>query len=103
MCKKADESIDHIVSGCRNLAQKEYKRSHNNLGKIVNCKLARKCNFEAGDKWYEHEPEYVLEVIVIFEASFILTLNISISIFQSLQITVVNFEGAVYCKKFFKR
>ena len=24
-------------------------------------KLARKCNFEAGDKWYEHEPEIVLE------------------------------------------
>ena len=32
-----------------------------NLGKIVHLKLARKCNFEAGDKWYEHEPESVLE------------------------------------------
>ena len=30
-------------------------------GKIVRWKLARKCNFEAGDKWYEHEPESVLE------------------------------------------
>ena len=48
LCKKADESIDHIVSGYRKLAQKEYKRSHNNLGKIVNCKLAKKFNFEAG-------------------------------------------------------
>ena len=24
-------------------------------------KLARKCNFEAGDKWYKHEAESVLE------------------------------------------
>ena len=24
-------------------------------------KLARKCNFEAGDKWYGHEPEGILE------------------------------------------
>ena len=24
-------------------------------------KLARKCNFEAGDKLYEHEPKSVLE------------------------------------------
>ena len=23
--------------------------------------IARNCNFEAGDKWYEHEPESVLE------------------------------------------
>ena len=26
------------------------------LGKIVHWKLAKKCNFQAGDKWYEHEP-----------------------------------------------
>ena len=58
--KKVDESIDHIVSGCSKLAQKEYKRRHDNLGKILHWKLARKCNFEAGDKWYEHEPERVL-------------------------------------------
>ena len=34
---------------------------HDNLGKIVHWKLARKCNFEAADKWYEHEPKSVLE------------------------------------------
>ena len=50
MCRKVDESIDHIVSGCSKLAQKEYERRHDNLGKIVRWKLARKCNFEAGDK-----------------------------------------------------
>ena len=61
VCRKVDESIDHIVSGCSKLAQKEYKRRHHNLGKIVHWKLAGKCNFEAGDKWYEHEPGSVLE------------------------------------------
>ena len=61
MRKKLDESIDHIVSGCSKLAQKECKRRYDNLGKIVHWKLARKCNFEAGDKLYEHEPESVLE------------------------------------------
>ena len=45
VCRKVDESID------RKLAQKEYKRRHDNLVKIVHCKLAKKCNFEAGDKW----------------------------------------------------
>ena len=61
VCRKVDESIDHILSSCSKLAQKEYKRRHDNLGKIVYWKLARKYNFEAGDKWYEHEPESVLE------------------------------------------
>ena len=61
VCRNVDESIDHIVSGCSKLAQKVHKRRHDNLEKIVNGKLARKCNFEAADKWYEHEPESVLE------------------------------------------
>ena len=61
VCRKVDESIDNIVSGCSKLAQKENKRRHDNLGKIIHWKLARKCNFEAGDQWYEHEPESVLE------------------------------------------
>ena len=38
----------------------EYIRWHDNLGKIVHWKIARKCNFEAGGKWYAHEPETVL-------------------------------------------
>ena len=61
VCRKVDESMGHIVSVCCKLAQKECKRRHDNLGKIVHWKLARKCNFEAGDKWYEHESERVLE------------------------------------------
>ena len=49
LCKKADESIDHVVSGCSKFAQKEYQRRHGNLCRIAHWKLARKCNFEAGD------------------------------------------------------
>ena len=50
LCKKADESIDQVVSGCSKLAQKEYKRKHDNLSKIIHWNRARKYNFEAGDK-----------------------------------------------------
>ena len=59
VCRKVDESIDQVVDVCSKVARKEYKRRHDNLGKIVHWKLARKCNFEAGDKWYEHESESV--------------------------------------------
>ena len=39
MCRKVDESIHHIISSCSKLAQKDYKRRHDNLGK-VHWKLA---------------------------------------------------------------
>ena len=61
VCREVVERIDCFVSGCSKLAQKEYKRRHDYLRKIVYWKLARKCNFEAGNKWYEHEPESLLE------------------------------------------
>ena len=40
--RKVDESIDHIVSGCSKLRQKEYKKRHDHLGKTVHWKLGRK-------------------------------------------------------------
>ena len=42
LCKKTDESIDHVVSSCSKPAQKECKRRHDNFGKIVHWKLAKK-------------------------------------------------------------
>ena len=33
VCRKVDESIYHIVSGCSKLVQKEYKKRPGNLGK----------------------------------------------------------------------
>ena len=51
VCRKVDENIDHIFIGYGKLVQKEHNRKHDKLGNIVHWKLARKCNFEAGDKW----------------------------------------------------
>ena len=61
VCREVDEGIDHLVSGCSKVELKESKRKHENLGKIVHWMLARMCNFEAGEKWYEHEREIVFE------------------------------------------
>ena len=33
LCQKKSESVQHLVSGCEKLAQKEYKRRHKNAAK----------------------------------------------------------------------
>ena len=33
LCGKKGESVQHIASGCEKLAQKEYKRQHDNVAK----------------------------------------------------------------------
>ena len=42
LCKKGDENIGHVVSGCSKLAQKEYKRRHDKLGKISCMNMRQK-------------------------------------------------------------
>ena len=54
LCKSPSESIYHIVSGCRKLAQKDYKRVHDNMGRIVHWDIGRKCDFKFGENQYEH-------------------------------------------------
>ena len=54
---KADGSTDHVAFGCSKLPEKDYERSHDNLGEIVYWKLARKCSFNAGDDCCEDELE----------------------------------------------
>ena len=50
--KKADERIDYVVSGCSKLTQKEYKRTHDNLGKAKNKNTLVSGN--AGDEKNPH-------------------------------------------------
>ena len=56
-----NEIIAHIVSACPKLAQKEYKRRHDNVGKAIHWDLSAKCGFERSEKWYDHVAESVLE------------------------------------------
>ena len=50
LCGNKGESVNHIVSECSKLAQKEYKRRHDNIGRIVHWKLCGKYELERGDK-----------------------------------------------------
>lgn len=56
LCVDKSENVDHVVSGCKKLAQKEYKRRHNNVAKAVLWKLSEKYGLERGKKWCEHTP-----------------------------------------------
>ena len=46
MCDKKRETISHIVSECDELAQKEYKRRHDNVARIVHWRLCGKYNLK---------------------------------------------------------
>ena len=55
------ETINHIVSGCEKLVPREYKRRHGNVAKMLHWKLREKYGSESNERWYEHEPQSVVE------------------------------------------
>ena len=42
MCKQADETVSHIVSGCNKMAQSEYSGRHDKVATAVHWGLAKK-------------------------------------------------------------
>ena len=54
------QSINHIISECSKLAQKEYKTRHDWVGKGIRWELCKKLKFDHTNKWYIHSPVSVL-------------------------------------------
>ena len=52
--------INHVISECSKLAQKEYKTRHDWMGKVIHWELYKKLNFDHANKWYMHNTESVL-------------------------------------------
>ena len=61
MLGKRDESITHLVSECKRLAQKKYKQRHNNIARIVHLELCQKFGLVGEVKWYNQKPTSVVE------------------------------------------
>ena len=61
LCGDRDESINHIISECSKLAQREYKARHDWVGKVIHCETCKKFKFDNSNKWCMHNPAPVLE------------------------------------------
>ena len=61
MCGETGKTISHIVRECPKMTQKEYKRRHGNVARMVHWKLCEKLNLEKSEKWYLHNPQTVSE------------------------------------------
>ena len=56
-----DETINHIISECSKLAQKEYKVRHDWAGKVIHWEMCKKFKYDHANKWCMHNPAPVLK------------------------------------------
>lgn len=60
-CNIRNETINHIASECPALAQNQYKKRHDSVAKALHWSLCKKHQLPCSNKWYEHQPEGVIE------------------------------------------
>ena len=61
LCGDKDKAVNHIISECNKLAQKEYTTRHAWVGKMIHWESCKKFKFDQTNKRYLHNPKSVLE------------------------------------------
>ena len=62
ICNRESETIQHIISGCKLLANTEYLHRHNFSANIIHQQLTNKYNLiNETVPYYEYQPKKVLE------------------------------------------
>ena len=61
ICGKYQQTIDHIVSDCPQLAKTEYTYRHHKVAAHQHWKVCRYYSLETTDKWYDQEPRTITE------------------------------------------
>ena len=59
VCREQLETVNHLASGCGELAKKQYVTRHDRMGRRVHWELCRKYGIECAGRWYEHVPNSV--------------------------------------------
>ena len=62
LCGEREETVAHIVSECKQLAQRQYKEwRHDVIAKVIHWEMCKVNDLPYAEKWYEHKPESVTE------------------------------------------
>ena len=61
LCGDRNETINHIISECSQLAKMEYKTRHDWAGKVIHWEVCKKFKFDHTNKWYMHSAAPLLE------------------------------------------
>ena len=62
LCGDRDKTINHVISECRKLRQKQYKTRYDWMERVIHWELCKKLKFNQTIKWYMHKPESILKM-----------------------------------------
>ena len=79
LCKEQNETIHHIVSGCKMLTGTKYTYRHNQIAKYVHWCILKDQGVKATKSWFKHVPENVTtknDVTIMWDTPIITDKNV---------------------------
>ena len=75
LCGEKNETVHHIVSGCKMLCGTQYLYRHNQVAKYIHWQILKDLNVKVSDTWLKHVPTEVTlkDGIKVLWDSYILT------------------------------
>ena len=61
LCKTANETVTHILTGCPKIAQTEYLKRHNAVAAGIHRNACQEYGIETTNKVWLHKPQAVIE------------------------------------------
>ena len=62
LCGEREETISHITTVRKKLAQKQYKNwRHDQVARVVYRKLCQNYDLQCNETWYDHSPDAVMK------------------------------------------
>ena len=60
LCKEQNETVHHIVSGCKMLCGTQYTYRHNQVAKYIHWQILKDLKVKVSDSWLKHTPTEVV-------------------------------------------
>ena len=61
LCDSQAEAVEHLISGCSQLAGTQYKLQHYNVAKYIHWLLCGKYSIQKEPNWWKHKPASIME------------------------------------------
>ena len=62
LCGEREETVAHVVSECKVLAQSQYKKwRHDTICQIIHWQLCKDNGLDHSERWYDHRPDAITE------------------------------------------
>ena len=61
LCGEKNETVSHVISGCKILAGTKYTTRHDRIGTYIHWSILKDIGVEVSDEWYKHIPKTTVQ------------------------------------------